>query len=128
MKKFRVTEKNGASITYQAEQELDWTAMGHGLPERWTKDATEEQKAMALETRTVEVMGQEVVEYRLPSEYQIDVQDITAEVQAEKSKREAAKLAKEKRKAERKALDWAKINTVAELKAIVKNLVEDLED
>ena len=104
-----------------------------GLPERWLPDSimsplSEEQKAMALESRTMEVMGEQVVEYRLPSEYKIDVQDITAEVQAEKSAKEAKKLAKEKRKDDRKKLDWSKVNSVAELKAIVKSLVEELED
>lgn len=104
-----------------------------GKPERWVVDSvasplSEEDKAKALETRTVEVMGEQVTEYMLGAEYQIDIKDITAEVQAEKQTKEAKKLAKEKRKDDRKKLDWNKINTVAELKAIVKSLVEELED
>lgn len=60
-----------------------------GLPERWLVDSgqsplSEEQKATALETRTVEVMGQEVIEYLLPSEYIIETEDIMAELNYEK--------------------------------------------
>lgn len=96
------------------------------LPERWLQDTplaplTEEQKAQAIETRTVEVMGEMVTEYKMAAEYSVDIEDITAQVQTEKA-------AKEARKGARKALDWSKINTVAELKAIVKNLIEEIED
>ena len=64
----------------------------------------------------------------LPAEYTLEIKDITAEIEAEKQAKEVKKLAKEKRKDDRKKLDWNKINTVAELKAIVKSLVEEQED
>lgn len=104
-----------------------------GKPERWLQDTpmsplSDDEKAAALETRTVEVMGESVVEYRLPSEYTIDVKDITAEVQAEKAAKGAKKLAKEKRKADRKAIDWSKNLTTKQLQEIVRNIVEDKED
>ena len=104
-----------------------------GKSERWLVDSvqtplSEEDKAKAIETRTTEVMGQEVVEYRIPAEYTIDVQDITAEIQAEKQAKEAKKLAKEKRKDERKKVDWSKNLTTKQLQEIVKSLVEDKED
>ena len=104
-----------------------------GKPERWVKDTpmsplSDEDKAKALETRTVDVMGEQVKEYKLGAEYEIDIKDITAEVKAEKQAKEAKKLAKEKRKDDRKKLDWSKINSIAELKAIVKSLVEEIED
>lgn len=35
MKKIKVTEKSGASIEYLSEAELNYQALGHGLPERW---------------------------------------------------------------------------------------------
>lgn len=104
-----------------------------GLPERWLQDTplaplTEEQKAQAIETRTVEVMGEMVTEYKMAAEYSVDIEDITAQVQTEKAAKEAREKRKKDRKGARKALDWSKINTVAELKAIVKNLIEEIED
>jgi len=163
MKIFKITEKNGASITYQSESELDWTALGHGKPERWLQDSpmsplSEEEKAKAIDSRkvvTVEAKPASVIqvqkeledgsveivtevipaveeqfymEYKFAAEYDLEVKDITAEVKAEKQAKEAKKLAKEKRKDDRKKLDWSKINSIAELKAIVKSLVEELED
>ena len=61
--------------------------------------------------------------------YDIEIveEDLTPALEAEKQAKEAKKLAKEKRKGDRKKLDWNKINTVAELKAIVKSLAEELE-
>ena len=61
----------------------------------------------------------------LEAEYQIDIKDITAEVQAEKQAKEAKRLAKEKRKTDRKVIDWSKNLTTKQLQEIVKNLVED---
>lgn len=62
--------------------------------------------------------------------YDIEIfeEDKTLEIKAEKQTKEAKKLAKEKRKDDRKKLDWSKVNSVAELKAIVKSLAEELED
>ena len=113
------------------QQCIDSNVWGKG--ERWLQDTpmsplSDDEKAKAKKKRKVEVMGEEVEEYFFEAEYQIDVQDITAEIQAEKQAKEAKKLAKEKRKDERKKLDWNKINTVAELKAIVKNLAEDKDE
>ena len=56
----------------------------------------------------------------IPAEYEIEVENITQQVSLEKSKQEQKKLAKEKRKADRKAIDFDKINTVKELKAYLK--------
>ena len=49
-----------------------------GMSERWAQDTpmnplSEEDKAKAIESRTVEVMGEQVTEYLLPSEYQINL-------------------------------------------------------
>lgn len=72
MKLFKVTEKNGASITYQSEVELDWTALGHGFPER------PELNEMGEPTGAI-----------LPAEYTIEIEDITAQVEQEKINAEA---------------------------------------
>lgn len=61
-----------------------------GLPERWLQDTpmsplTEEQKAAALETRTVEVMGEMVTEYLLSAEYTVEVVDISEQLLEEKA-------------------------------------------
>ena len=63
----------------------------------------------------------------IPADYEIEVENITQQVALEKSKQEEKRLAKEKRKADRKAIDFDKINTVKELKAYLKLYFEDLE-
>ena len=83
-------------------------------------------------TEMQEVVIQEAVEavYEtkvIPAEYTIEVENITQQVSLEKSKQEQKKLAKEKRKADRKAIDFDKINTVKELKAYLKLYLDDLE-
>lgn len=103
-----------------------------GKPERWVVDSpmsplSEEEKATALESRSVEVMGETLVEYKFAAEYTIEIQDITAEVQAEKAAKEAKKIAKEKRKTDRKTIDWSKTMTVKQLQDVVKALVEAVE-
>lgn len=104
-----------------------------GLPERWLQDTpmsplTEEQKAAALETRTVEVMGEMVTEYKMAAEYTVDIEDITAQVQTEKAAKEAREKRKKYRKDSRKAIDWSKNLSTKQLQEIVKNLIEEIED
>ncbi len=65
-----------------------------GLPERWVADTPmtplrEEDKASALDFRDVEVMGVEVTEYLLPSEYEVVIEDISAQVEQERINLEA---------------------------------------
>ncbi len=66
--------------------------------------------------------------YGLPGEYEIIEEDVTAKLEAERIAKETKEAVRQARKDARKALDWSKINTVAELKAIVKNIIETLED
>lgn len=52
-----------------------------GKPERWLQDSpmsplSEEEKAKAIESRTVEVMGEQVTEYRLAAEYEVLITDL----------------------------------------------------
>ena len=58
----------------------------------------------------------------IPAEYTIEIENITQQVAAEKSKQEQKKLAKEKRK----AIDVDKIKTVADCKAAIKLIMETL--
>ena len=65
-----------------------------GLPERWLQDSpmsplSEEDKALALDTRTVERMSGQVTEYLLPAEYSVEVVDITQQVEQDKANKEA---------------------------------------
>ena len=64
----------------------------------------------------------------IPAEYEIEVEDITQQVALEKAKQEEKRLAKEKRKADRKAIDVDKIKTVADCKAAIKLIMETLEE
>lgn len=55
--------------------------------------------------------------------------DIThKESDQDRNDRLTKEAVRQARKGARKQLDWSKINTVAELKAVVKNLVDSLED
>ena len=63
-----------------------------------------------------------------PAEYEIEVEDITQEIEAEKTKQEQKKLLKESRKAERKSVDVAKITTVKGLLPIIENLIKTVEE
>lgn len=62
MKKIKVTEKTGAFSEYLSEQELNYSALGHGLPERPEVDE---------EGNPTGVM--------LPAEYTVEITDITQE-------------------------------------------------
>lgn len=62
MLKIKVTEKTGAWLEYQSEVELNYSALGHGLPERPEVDE---------EGNPTGVM--------LPAEYTVEITDITQE-------------------------------------------------
>lgn len=64
----------------------------------------------------------------IPAEYEIEIEDITQQVALEKSKQEEKRLAKEKRKTDRKAVDVAKITTVKALIPVIENLISTIEE
>lgn len=64
----------------------------------------------------------------LPSEYEIVIEDITAEIEAEKKAKADKEKRKKDRKDSRKAIDWSKNLTTKQLQEIVKNLIEGIED
>lgn len=88
----------------------------------WEINCDSQQKA-EIEKNKIAVSGI----YGLPGEYEIQIEDVTAQIEAEKNLKLAKETEKQARKSARKALDWSKINTVAELKVIVKNLVDEAE-
>jgi len=62
----------------------------------------------------------------LPSEYEIVIEDITAEIEAEKKSKVDKEKRKKDRKDSRKVIDWSKNLTTKQLQEIVKTLVEDV--
>lgn len=72
MLKIKVTEKSGASVEYQSPVELNYTALGHGLPER-------------------EEIGEdgEPTGVIFPAEYTVEIEDISAQLEQERANREA---------------------------------------
>lgn len=98
MLKLKVTEKSGAVCEYQAPAELDYSALGHGLPERWVPASEPHDPADVLETEQREVVPAReevreengativtpvppvIVPYvKLRAEYTVEITDISAE-------------------------------------------------
>lgn len=61
----------------------------------------------------------------IPAEFTYEIQDKTAEIEAEKAKRETKKVDRLSRVDQFKKIDWNTIDTIAELKGIVKALVKE---
>lgn len=68
--------------------------------------------------------GKELEVIKHPTEFTYEIVDITAEIEAKKQAQEAKKLAKKQRLENLKSINYTSINSVAELKAVVKWLVE----
>ena len=95
-----------------------------GKPERWVKEG-EEDVTGALETR-IAVEGElSHTEYKLPSQYLVEIKDITQEVEAERVKHETKKADRVSRVDQLKAIDWTAIDTLTKLKIIVKLLAKE---
>lgn len=139
MKKISII-KNGV-ITNQAEFNTDellneWLDNGvkncyFGNPERNLIDypsspVSEELKAIAISTEIVtDLDGNEFTSYKIPAEYTVEIEDITQEIEEKKSKEEKRKKDRRDRFDQLKKLDWSKIDTIAELKAVVKALTKE---
>lgn len=108
MLKLKVTEKSGAVCEYQSPVELDYSALGHGKPERWVPASEPHDPADVLETEQREVQpavpaqldeqGNVVVPevlavmqdwVKLRAEYTVEIEDITAQLEQEHINREA---------------------------------------
>ena len=102
-----------------------------GNPERTEQVLVSEAIAEVLdeEGNVIQEAVEAVYETKvIPAEYEIEIEDITQEIEAEKTKQEQKKLAKEKRKTDRKAVDVAKITNVKALLPIVENLIKTVEE
>jgi hypothetical protein len=103
MKKVSIKKQGIETHNAQMEDPTVWIAQevannSWGLPDRWIADTllsplTEEEKTKATKTREVEVMGEMVTEYFFPAEYTIEIQDITAQIEAEQAQIQAIKNA-----------------------------------
>ena len=96
MLKIKVTEKSGAVCEYQSPVELDYSALGHGLPERWVPASEAHDPADVLETEQREVQPAEGEQpavmqdwVKLRAEYTAEIEDITAQLEQERVNREA---------------------------------------
>lgn len=130
MKRFLITNKAGFIFEHKGASIGEATANGipaeWGKPERWVR-ATDEDITAALETRQVESMpGEFVTEYRLASEYTIEVTDITAEVDAAKAKEKKHKEAEDRFKALDITAKLQSATNVAQLKQALLDILPDL--
>lgn len=104
--------------TFGKPETTETILVSEAIPEVKDEEGNVTQEAVeaVYETRVIE------------AEYEIEVEDITQQVALEKSKQEEKRLAKEKRKADRKAIDVDKIKTVADCKVAIKLIMETLEE
>ena len=124
MKRFKIkNNKNGLEFIQQgADVKMQ---PEYGLPERWVSGdkISDEEKATALETREISDMsGNLVYEYRLPAEYSIVEEDMTAEIAAA----EADKLDREEARQFLKGLKKADLKTTADCAAAIMKIVKHL--
>lgn len=126
MKQYKVI-KNGV-VTNEWTSDFagpDYYEPCFGKSDRWVT-AEQEDVSGATDTRTVtDGLGNFRTEYFLTKEYEIVEKDITAQVEAEKTKKDRMKKDRDDRVTNLKSIDWNAVNTNAELKAIVKHLVDD---
>lgn len=127
MKRVKVL-KNGI-VTNQAE-EIDpdaWVAKqvsenSWGKPERWVREGDEDISG-ALETRTIDLgEGMTATEHKLPAQYEIVIEDITAEVAAN----EADKAKKITDLAALKAFKKSDITNLTDAVNVIEKLVKVL--
>lgn len=110
-------------------------AQAWGKPERWIQDTSmsplsEEEKAKAKNTRVIKgPMDEDITEYQFEAEYQIDIKDITAEIEAEKTKKQKKENDRKDRVTSLKAIDWTKVKNFNDAIPILQALVnEQLKD
>jgi hypothetical protein len=105
-----------------------------GLPDRWIADTllsplTEEEKAKATDTRVVnDGLGNGWTEYFFPAEYTIEIEDITAQIEAEQAQIQAIKNAQ--LQAGLRLQDFPDqvdaCQDLSELKVAIKQMVQDI--
>ena len=132
MKRVKILKNNVVSHSAEMVDPAAWiaeqvTQNSWGKPDRWVREMSGEDITQAIETRQVEKEpGVFVTEYKLPAEYTIQIEDITAEVTAREA-RETARLAAQSR------IDLLDVQarlqnatTVAGLRSAVQEILADL--
>lgn len=92
---------------------------------------SQDELAQEISRKTVNADGNQLLEplVEIPAQFEVVIEDITAQVEAEKTKEKAKKDARVLRITNLKAINWAQVNSIAEIKEIVKHLVdENLKD
>lgn len=131
MKKISIKNKATGEITHGSdldESEFQKWIDYHVDNNSWGKKAFKETvKYEVKDDQGNVVEPAEYVEHE--SEYEIIIEDKTAEYEQEKQKKEKKKKDREDRVSSLKKIDWTKVDKIAELKEIVKALVnESLKD
>ncbi|MGZ3770054.1 MAG: hypothetical protein ACXVCP_00420 [Bdellovibrio sp.] len=84
-------------------------------PEFKTRLEAEEMQALILEKN----------EWNFPEGFTTEIQDNTASIEAEKTKAAQKQKDRGDRVTSLKTIDWSKVNSITEIKAILKALVDD---
>jgi len=106
-----------AAVMAWLEHHVNYGSFGRGAWTETVKYAVQDEQGNILEPA-------EYVEHE--AEYEIIIEDKTAEVEAEKIKKEKKQKDRESRVTELKKIAWKDINTVQELKQVVKFIHEEL--
>lgn len=106
MKKVSVIKNNEVVqfVNFETQEKADtWIEMlastaAWGKPERWVADRplsplSDEQKALAIDSRIVENELESYTEYKFAAEYTVEIEDITAQIESELAQIEAIKNA-----------------------------------
>lgn len=127
MKKISIKNKATGEITHGSdldESEFQKWIDYHVENNSWGKKAFKEVIKNEVQDEQGNIVEPaEYVEH--DAEYEIIIEDKTAEVEAEKQKKDKKKKDREDRVSSLKSIDWKNINTVQELKQIVKSLYEE---
>lgn len=140
MKRYKVIKNGIETNGWLSDSGLDEKHYepGFGKPERWVT-SDQEDVSQAIETRQVEVtpavvdkQGQViepavfVTEYKLAAEYEIVIEDLTQEIEAQKQKELKAKLRQEKLQKYDVSTKLNTLTNVAKVKEFLADLLPEL--
>jgi hypothetical protein len=111
---FKVSITKQGNLTHQARfpteaEALAWLAReeangSFGKPERW--EVLEEEPQEYLSSSTLEYMGSETTQYLLPAEYEVSIEDVSAQVEAEEQLKAKIQDGQKARQACQTVLDY----------------------
>lgn len=108
-----------------------------GKNDRWVREerlSEEEKLESTAQRKVVVVEASEDVEeisyqeYFMPKKYEVIVEDISVDFEAERTKKEQRELKRSKAKDDLKKVDWSKVTKVADIVPILKAIYEKIED